>query len=301
MRLKRFYVSVFVCFSITFVFPQAEITPKNLKVISYNIWNGYEWGKDSVRQVNMVNWIKDKNPDILALQELNNFTQEKLMMEAGKWRHPYALILKESGYPVGITSKYPIELKERIIENMHHGALHCKTAGIDVFVIHFSPFQHIKRNQEAKIILEKLSKIASSQDNYMVLGDFNAVSPFDDYMYKGNSELINSLKVSEEKHAHVRNLFQGYHEYGVISSFLSFPLVDITQKHTHQWDQRISYPTQVFEKEKGEGRSIHSMRIDYIMVSPTLSTKCTNAGVFNQESTFYLSDHYPVYGEFKLK
>jgi len=300
MSSKKIYLTVILSFSILIVFAQSHEKPKNLKLITYNIWNGFEWGKDTIRQANMIDWIQKKSPDVLALQELNDFNQEKLAREAKKWGHNYALILKESGYPVGITSRYPIELKERIIENMHHGALHCKTAGIDFFIVHLSPFQHIKRHKEAKIILDKLSKITASQDKYIVLGDFNAVSPLDAHLYKGNKELITEMKKSEEKHSHVRNLLQENLEYGVISSFLSFPLIDVTQLYTDQLEQRISYPTQVFEKKRGEGRSIHSTRIDYILVSPKLAAKCTNAGVYNQKGTFYLSDHYPVYSEFKF-
>ena len=28
-----------------------------LKVITYNIWNGFEWGEDSIRHKKAINWI----------------------------------------------------------------------------------------------------------------------------------------------------------------------------------------------------------------------------------------------------
>lgn len=73
-----------------------------------------------------------KNQLLVGLQELCNYTPEKLQEDAEKWGHNYLILLKEQGYSVGLTSKFPIEVKEKIFDGMHHGALHCKTAGIDI-------------------------------------------------------------------------------------------------------------------------------------------------------------------------
>lgn len=183
---------------------------------------------------------------------------------------------------------------------MHHGALHCKIDGIDFMVIHFSPFSYEKRREEVKIISEKLAALDQDQDKYMVLGDFNAVTPFDGDLYKNNDTLINSMRASELEHDHVRNLLNGELEYGVMSAILGYPLLDVVQKHTVDWEDRISFPTQVFETEKGKGRSLKSKRIDYILVSPFLSQKCVNSKVLNRKDTYYLSDHYPVMAVFEF-
>ena len=274
--------------------------PKNLKVISYNIWNGFDWGKDTDRKKQFIIWAKSQHSNVLALQELCGYTQEKLLKEAKQWGHSYSEIVKTSGHPVGITSNKPIEVKEKILENMHHGALHCKIDGIDYIVVHFSPFSYQKRSEEVKIISEKLATFDRDQEKYIVLGDFNAVSPFDADLYKNNDSLMNSMRASELKHDYVRNLLHGELEYGVMSAILGYPLLDAVQKYTTDWDDRISFPTQVFETEKGEGRSINSKRIDYILMSPFLSQKCVSSKVLNQKDTYYLSDHYPVMAEFKF-
>lgn len=271
-----------------------------LKVISYNIWNGFEYGKDSVRRGKVIDWVNSQKPDVVALQELCDFTNEKLSELAKTWGHPYAEILKTSGYPVGITSTKPIVIKERILENMHHGALHCQTWGIDFLVIHYSPFSYEKRQEEAVIVLDKLSEIITRQNKYFILGDFNAVSPFDADYYKGNEKMLKSMQESEKQHEHIRNLSDGQLEYGVISSYLSSPLIDVVQRFTAGLEQRISCPTQIFEKEKGEGRPPNSKRIDYILASPFFAEACVNAMVSNGPETFYLSDHYPVVAEFEF-
>jgi len=272
---------------------------KNLKVISYNIWNGLEWGKDSRRKDKLIEWMHEQQPDVVALQELCGFTRERLSELAESWGHPYAEILKTRGYPVGITSRKPIELKERIFESMHHGAMHCETFGMDFMVIHFSPSSYKKRLQEAEIILGRMSEIRKEQQNYVVLGDFNALSPFDADYYKDKLQMLESLRASEANKNNTGNLFNGELEYGCISSFLGFPLMDVVQKFTSGLDARISFPTQVFEKEKGEGRRYNSCRIDYILASPELAQKCLGARILNGPDTYYLSDHYPVLAEFE--
>jgi len=271
---------------------------KSIKVISYNIWNGFDWGKDIDRKTEFIDWVNTQNPDVFALQELCGYTQEQLLEDAKKWGHSYAEILKTSGYPVGITSKEPIEVKEKILEDMHHGALHCKVYGIDIFVIHFSPFSHQKRRQEARIILDKLSQLGPGQNKYLVLGDFNALSPFDADLYRDRKWLLEDKRASEKEHEHVRNLMDGELEYGVIGSLLGFPLIDVVQRFTTTWEDRLSCPTQIFETEPGQGPHKNATRIDFILSSPFLAKKCVNARVLNKKETFYLSDHYPILAEF---
>jgi len=298
--MKKFILSsiLFISFLNHYLITAQE--NQSLKVISYNIWNGFDWGKDSDRKALFIDWVNTQKPDVFALQELCGYTQEKLLVDAKKWGHNYAKILKTSGYPVGITSNNPIEVKEKILEGMHHGALHCKVDGIDIFVIHFSPFSHQKRRREAKIIADKLAEFSKEQNKYLVLGDFNALSPFDAHLYKDRTWLLDELKASEKEHDHVRNLLNDELEYGVIGSLLGVPLIDVTQKFTVTWEDRLSCPTQVFEVEKGKGPHKNATRIDYILSSPFLAKKCINAKVLNKEETYYLSDHYPVLAEFDI-
>lgn len=96
------------------VLPQNSQT--NLKVMTYNIWNGFDWGKDTIRKENWIKWIHDKNPDVLALQELCGYNEDKLKDDAVRWGHNYVKILKSDGYPVALTSKRPITIKERVID-----------------------------------------------------------------------------------------------------------------------------------------------------------------------------------------
>ncbi len=275
---------------------------ESFKVITYNIWNGFDWGNDEVRRAKLSEWMKEQNLTIVGLQELCKYSPEKLKEDAKNWGHNYCVLLKESGYSVGLTSKFPIEIKEKIFENMHHGALHCKTGGIDIFVIHFSPGSYKKRREEAKIILQKLEKVSESNHQYLVMGDFNAHSPFDADLYK-NEILLNRLRKSNADKPETGNLVDNELDFAVLSEFISFPLIDVCLKFTDEMTERGSFPGRVLAEinnETDEQLVNRLERIDYILVSPELAKKCIAAEVYNKESNWYLSDHYPVGAEFKI-
>ncbi|MCK5730193.1 MAG: hypothetical protein KAH68_03910, partial [Draconibacterium sp.] len=178
---------------------------------------------------------------------------------------------------------------------------HCKTGGIDVFIIHFSPGSYKKRREEAKIILQKLEKVSESNQQYLVMGDFNAHSPFDADLYK-NEILLNRLRKSNADKPETGNLVDNELDFTVLSSFLSFPLIDVCQKHTEGIAERGSAPGLILGtvyNETDEQLINRLQRIDFIMVSPELGKNCVNAEVYNKEPNWYLSDHYPVGAEFK--
>lgn len=274
----------------------SQIKSKEQKIISYNIWNGYDFGKDEERRGKLVNWMKSESPTIVGLQELVRYTPEKLEEDAKNWGHEHSVLLKEKGYSVGLTSQYPIEVIEEIFDGMHHGALHCKTGGLDVFVIHFSPFSYVKRMSEAKIVLERVRQVAKTTSNYIVMGDFNAHSPMDADLFK-NDVLVERMRSNKKNQGEQGNLNHGKIDYTVISEFLANSLVDVCQEFTESMDDRGSFPGRPLGEKNEE--SIQDLvsrleRIDFIFVSPQLGNNLIDAEVFNKEPNWYLSDHYPV-------
>jgi len=274
----------------------------SLKVMTYNIWNGFEWGKDKDRKADYLHWMKAQKCHVIALQELCGYTPEKLKEDARKLGHDYSVLLKTSGYPVGLTSKYPIEIKERIMDGMGHGALHCVTKGIDFIVVHLHPGSIKRRREETKILLNKLVSVAKNNSNYLVLGDFNAHSPFDADKYDADGVLLNRYRERNKGKGLDGNIVNNYFDYSVISSFLSIQLEDVVQKHTDGILQRGSFPTRVFESEDEKlalkQAATYMERIDYILASPQLAPQCIKAQVCNGKENWFLSDHYPVIAEF---
>ncbi|MEN8122236.1 MAG: endonuclease/exonuclease/phosphatase family protein [Bacteroidota bacterium] len=271
----------------------------NLKIMTYNIWNGFDWGKDTLRKANWIEWIKEKNPDVLALQELCGYNEKKLKTDAAKWGHPYVKILKSKGYPVGLTSKKPIILKERVLKQLWHGMLHCETYGMDFFVVHLSPADCNFRLKEANIIVEKIKE--SKSEKYIILGDFNAHSPFDGEWLKYNKSLQQKYTNSKSKSKY-SNLRLGEFDYSVVSRFLALPTIDVCQKNV-DISNRYTFPTPVLigTYQTADGVKQNKERIDYILTSPNIAKSCRKVSIFNVGDTETFSDHFPVMAEFDFQ
>jgi endonuclease/exonuclease/phosphatase family metal-dependent hydrolase len=283
----------------------AESTSENdtFTVITYNIWNGFDWGKDTLRRSKLQQWMKKQQPSVVALQELCGYTSEKLEEDAKSWGHNYSVLLKTSDYSVGLTSAFPIHLKEKILDVMHHGALHCETSGIEILVVHLHPGSIKRRRVEAEILADKLEEIKNENSKYIVLGDFNSHSPFDADLYEPDGYFLNRLRKSNVGKGIDGNIFMNDLDYSVIASFLAFPLYDVTRTYTSGLKERGSFPGRVLgpvNNETTEQLDSRLERIDYILVSPALKDKCIDAKVFNGEENWFLSDHYPVQAKFIL-
>ncbi|MEM7371922.1 MAG: FAD-dependent oxidoreductase [Bacteroidota bacterium] len=268
-----------------------------LKVLTYNIWNGFDWGKDSARRTQLQQWVQSQKPNVMALQELCNYTPQKLTEDARSWGHAYSVLLKTSGYSVGLSSTHPIELKEKMREGLHHGALHCKTQGIDFLVVHLHPGSIKRRREESRILLDKVKEINQSNPNVVVLGDFNAHSPFDASLYDPDGDFMSRLTNNNREKGLDGNLDHDRLDVAVMSSFLSIPLYDVVEKYSHGMQERGSFPGRVLgavNDETDEELQARLERIDYIMVSASMRNKCLTAKVHNGEANWFLSDHYPV-------
>ena len=256
-----------------------------IRVMSYNIWNGFDWGKDKERENLFVEYIANEDTEILALQELCGFTDERLSKLAKRWGHDYSILHKESGYSVGITSKNPIELKEKRTKGYGHGMLHVKTYGYDMIVTHLNPFNYRQRLAEANNIINYLTE-KKLTENTIVMGDLNAHSPFDaDFLERYSSDIA---KVRKDI-----NSSNGRFDYSVISRFLSYPLIDVCQKYVGEYE-RETFPTLVFWPKDKTIKDRHIERIDFILLTTDLETSVIDAFIPNRGGVDYLSDHYPV-------
>ncbi|GAA3576682.1 endonuclease/exonuclease/phosphatase family protein [Snuella lapsa] len=296
MNHKFYSLLLVLIFNVSFGYSQKDVS--TLKVMTYNIWNGFDWGKDTERKAAWTAWINEKDPDVLALQELCGYDEEKLKADAKTWGHPYVKILKSKGYPVGITSKQPITLKQSILEGFWHGMLHCETFGTDFFVVHLSPADSDFRLKEAYNIADRIT--LHGGDNYVILGDFNAHSPFDESLLKQNKTLLEQYQ--DSKDAKYSNLRLGAYDYAVISHFISLPAIDVTKDFV-SIDERYTFPTPILVSPDRSREKIdqQKQRIDYIFTSPILSKSCVKVEVFNSGAPEKLSDHYPLMATFQME
>ena len=103
--LPFFFVLSFLINSSSLKISHAENINK-IRVLSYNVWYGFT--KKSERKADWHHYVKSLKPDIVALQELNGYTPNKLAQDGKSWGHMHSVLLKEDGFPTGIASKFPI-------------------------------------------------------------------------------------------------------------------------------------------------------------------------------------------------
>ncbi len=266
------------------------------RIVSYNVLDGFRTHPE--RREKVSEWLAGQEPDVVALEELNGYSEERLLCEARRWGHGHAVLLKREGYPTGLTSRTAITGVERALEGYHHGVLHARTAGIDFLVIHLSPHDYSVRKRESSRIADWTRSLMGEGREVIVLGDFNSLSPVDRPHYEASGMLaFHSGRVESQAD---RNLNDGMPDFSVHETFLGASLVDIVAKHARAGRGRISCATPLIRKpdtpdyawERGQ------RRIDFIMASPCLAARSTAARVVNDSSMDALSDHYPVVAEF---
>lgn len=267
---------------------------ETLKIVSYNVLYGLK--KDSVNIDRFVNFAEDWKPDVIALEEMNGYTQKTLEQLGQRIGHDYVLQSKEDGFPVAVTSKYPLVNFKKVTENMWHSYIYAKIKGIHFFVIHFSPFSYEKRFKEVTDILAQVNEIPSNEP-ILIMGDFNSLDISDKDKY--GKEVLDAMKQSEQKHDHIRNLHNGAIDYSVLGKLHEAGFKD-TYRLLHK-EFESSVPT--FKdgngniKQKNTG---HPKCIDFIWANSVAASRVTKSGIVKNEYTHYISDHYPTFIELKL-
>jgi exodeoxyribonuclease III len=262
---------------------------QTLGILSYNVWIGFQ--QDSTREM-YLNWVGQLNPDIIAYQEMNYYTQRKVENLAGEHSHPYAIISKEEGFPVAVSSKFPIVNVQKVLDNMHHGYIYGVTNNIHVFAVHFSPSNYKKRQEEIKTVLAHAS-LLPPDEMIMIIGDFNALSPSDSIYYSDG--FVNARR--EEQSERVQNLRDGNLDFSVIRIIEDAGYKDVFRMFNNGFKSSFSTATRVAKvgEHKGGG-----MRIDYAFVNPVMAKHVISADIIHDNDTELISDHYPVYFEIKI-
>lgn len=258
----------------------STLEAREFKVISWNVLYGFNRGKqiDAGRD-----WLARQQPDVVALQELNDFNEQKLAEVAKGWGHPYSAILKEDGFPVGLTSRTPIEVVSRIREGLWHGCLHARTAGTDFLVIHLCPGVRATRVAEMERLVPVVASILRDKRRLFVLGDFNDKSPRDiDY--------TNAQKILIER-AKPLNLLEGHFSGAVVAGFMDAGLVDSAAP----LPANFSVPTRMKpHADTAAEQAMFMQRIDLVLTDPATAAEVRTVHTSQDEILSTISDHYPV-------
>ncbi len=260
-----------------------------LKVVTHNVWYGFTQ-KPEPRYEQWRRWMAAQSPDVVALQELNGYTPERLAADGDSWGHAHSVLLKTDGFPTGITSRYPITDVQRIREGMHHGLLRCRIRGLWFYVIHFHPSNFVRRIEEAAILQADIAGLPDTDPQIVLAGDFNGFSPADRGRYDADDKLVKFFQMLDLRDT-ARNLNAGRIDYGGIEAIERLGFVDlIARQRTAATPFVGTFPTRLVSDENhGTER-----RLDYIFVSPNLLPRVATAAILNDAETQTLSDHIPV-------
>lgn len=270
-----------------FVFPCVLFAQEKMNILSYNVLKGFQ--SDSVLQHTYVNWVAELAPDIIAYQEMNDFTQATLEKFAKRYNHNYAVLSKTDGFPVALSSKYPIVNVQKVVDNMWHAYLYANINNVHVFVVHFSPFSYVKRQSEMQEILARVSLIPKNEP-IVIMGDFNSLSVDDSVRY--DAKFLEREINTEKKRSIVRNLNNGQIDYSVTNMIRNAGFIDALYIKDRTFRHTIPTKKYAGGKEK---------RIDYVWVNKALAKKVMKTEVLYDAVTDHLSDHYPIYIEIKTK
>jgi endonuclease/exonuclease/phosphatase family metal-dependent hydrolase len=164
---------------------------------------------------------------------------------------------------------------ERRTEGLHHGYLHAKTHGIHFFVVHLAPGRPRQelRKEEAAILVETMQPLVDAGEPVAVLGDFNDLSPLDPL-------------------PNIRGEQQTSWDYGVMQRFLDAGLEDAAHAVA---SRKGKLPTNTCPTRMAEMPiEVSSWRIDYVMLTPGLMKRVSDAVTPRIAELDDVSDHYPV-------
>ncbi|MEG0808395.1 MAG: hypothetical protein RR410_08600, partial [Alistipes sp.] len=214
-----------------------------VRLMDYNIADGM-WYDQYNNYDRFVRWVQTQDPDIFAICEgathwnehkktvskelMPRYLPDSLALLAQRWGHPYTVVgFYQDNYPVAFTSKYPIEMVQRIGEGLSHGALHVKIRGINYVVLHLWPQGYSMgdktrsdgggdafRVSEMQRILDAtiLNPKYANEEHWAMMGDFNARSPLDEaYQGKRNYD-VHKLVSDAYPHDVVGDTFAGTFE-----------------------------------------------------------------------------------------
>jgi len=255
-----------------------------MKIATWNV------NSMNVRQAHVLEWLQTHEPDVLVLQEIKQLT-EKFPTSALEDIGYYSIASGQKTYNgVAVISK--TEPTEPVTDFLDlddpQRRILAATAGgvrvIDLYVPNGSKVGSEKYEYKLKWLASLRSFLdleIQKHENLVVLGDFN-IAPADEDVYDpekwGDAILCSPLE---------RQALRKLLDLGLTDVFRKF---DQPEKSFSWWDYRAAG----FRRNAG-------LRIDLILASATMATRCTASYVDKEPRAWERpSDHAPVIAEFSF-
>ena len=248
-----------------------------VKLINWNTYHLFDHEKHTAAASQ---WLSQQTPAIVAMQEVLHSSEDTLLQLATTWGHDYAVMHKQSGYPVALTSSNPIEVIERRSKGFHHGYLHARTHGLDVLVVHFWP----NKVHEAEHVAALARKLSDEGRPVIVMGDFNAEIRHDEAYLQEHGQLGQVVDGARR------------FDYRITDAFLNQGFIDLTHQQDPDANYTFGSPALIprWRKNMTDVRSTRR-RIDYVFADPDTAKQTRSATVITNDATVgKWSDHYPI-------
>jgi len=173
---------------------------------------------------------------------------------------------------------------------------------LHLIVVHLHPHSAAQRRIEAT----KIAQIATAHDKLIALGDFNTLSPLDDYHYKS----VNLTRALQKKPALRAKFLQEdlTIDYTPMMTLLhvlnDLDYFDYLQSHRSMQNAPMS---EMFREARPpflpsvptpinfDASHAAPMRLDYVMATETVfEYEVLSCTIIHSEETHTLSDHYPI-------
>ncbi|KAJ3187416.1 hypothetical protein HDU85_006704 [Gaertneriomyces sp. JEL0708] len=279
---------------------------QEIKLINFNI---YEGGLDpeepdvhptNTRRLDAIcRWLQGQAPDIVTLNELNHWDSAILSKRAATWGHAHSFVMEDTNrdYRIGVTSKYNLQVVEKMKEGFWHGAAIVRVTigdeNLNIVLTHMNPTSAQARVQEAVHICEKVSQ--QPDGLWILLGDLNSLSP-DDRAFYEQQQVANVFRENTKLTKKFLDE-DGSVAYGVLDFLESrggwvdlHRIVDGKAQTGPPLELDYSVPTE-WQVDK-----MHAvrMRLDYVLGNQEVARRTRSCRVARTAETGKLSDHYPV-------
>ena len=275
-----------------------------LRIMEYNVDYGWgyqdpaeaDWESESARRkASFVQWVKKYDPDIITFCELNCFgfgTEERpddidadFQEFARQYGHSYASIRKQGGrnsFPTGISSRYPLSDIEKVELQTApqtgyrvHGFLQAECEGVTLIACHLSSQDATTREVEA----EEIAMRVSAEEYALCSGDMNSDSR-EDLAHLADGVWPNN------------RWWNSPPQYGPIDRYLDAGLED-SYYLVSDYFQATCSAKNGDELYDFSTISMTGMKVDCMMMTPSLAEKCDFAAIIQTSQTRRVSDHFP--------
>ncbi len=255
-----------------------------MKIMLYNIDHGGREGRDlRARWFKLLKVIKKVNPDIIIILEAWGWRQTKELRDFSQQAgfKYYSLSQSNTKHHLAVMSKIKPEKINKYQSGFHHSVLAVKfkdPISFTILGIHLSPKTESIRLREIKNII----KLAQQHQPVIMLGDFNSLSPQDNYDNKRLLAIFQKNKIFKFGRDKL--------ETRVIREILAAGLIDITKKYYSGKTIQYSVPTKICT----DSEHLTKLRLDYAFISRSLVPLVKKSSFIKSQLTHHSSDHFPL-------